>query len=100
MPKASIVMQGVHPNPGPEGGSQRRGQRENVLGSEAGVDDAYTREPMSSLNAALGTKRTIDDVIRIRCEEKQITAGEDEGGDARITRAPKRCIQAMNGTTD
>ena len=100
MPKADIVMQGMHPNPGPSGGSHSRGQRENVLGKEVGVDDAYIREPMSSLNAALGTKRTIDDIIKIRREEKQITAGENECEDARITRAPRKCIQARNGTTD
>ena len=64
LPKAVIIRQGMHPNPGPGSEGQSRGQRERVLGKEIGIDDAYTREPMSSLVAALRTKRTTDDVIR------------------------------------
>jgi hypothetical protein len=99
LPKVSIVRQGMHPNPGPGREDHSRGQRESVLGKEIGVDDAYTREPMSNLVVALGTKRTIDDVIKVRCEAKQITDDKSEHLDARIVPAPRKCIQARNGTT-
>ena len=55
---------------------------------------------MSSLAAALGTKLTIDDVINVRSEAKQISADGSEYPDARITSAPRKCIQVRNGTTN
>ena len=100
LPKEQIVRQGMHPNPGPDREHQSRGQREAVLGKQAGIEDAYDREPMSSLVAALNTKRTIDDVINARGEAKQITADGNDNLDARIPPAPRRCIQVRNGTID
>ena len=98
LPNIDIVRQGMHPNLGPGSEDQSRGQRESVLGKEIGVDDAYTRKPMSNLVAALSTKRTIDDVIKVRCEAKLITNDASECPDARIVPAPRRCIQARSGT--
>ena len=63
-PKEQIVRQGMRPHLGPRSDGQCRGQKEGVQGKEVGVDDVYTREPMSSLRAALSTKRSIDDVIQ------------------------------------
>ena len=89
LPKEQIVRQGMHPHPGPADSDHSRGQKERVLGSEAGVDDAYTGEPMSSLQAALSTKRTIDDEIGKPRNIKQRTAGENDHDDARVIPAPR-----------
>ena len=55
---------------------------------------------MSSLQAALSTKRTIDDEIGKPRNIKQKTADENDDDDARIIPAPRQCIQARNGTVE
>ena len=90
----------MHPHPGPESSDQSRGQKERVLGNEIGVDDAYTREPMSSLRAALSTKRIIDDVIEEPRNIKQRTADDIGYAGSRVAPAPRRCIEARNGTVE
>ena len=52
LPSQRIIQHGVHLHLGPDRNDMSRGQREAVLGNEIGVDDAYTRGPMSSLQAA------------------------------------------------
>ena len=54
----------MHSHLGPRSDDQSRGQKEGVLGKEVEVDDVYTMGPMSSLRAALSTKRSIEDVIQ------------------------------------
>ena len=88
----------MHPHPGPENSDHSRGRKERVFGNEVGVDDAYTREPMSSLRAALSTNRNIDDVIEEHRAIKQTTADDGDHIVARVTPAPRRFIQAGNGT--
>ena len=97
-PKEQIVRQGMRPHPGPRSGDQSRGQKERVFGNEIGVDDAYTGDPMSSLRVALSTKRNIDDAIQ---EPRNIKQRTEEGIGyicARVVPAPRRCIEARNGT--
>ena len=55
---------------------------------------------MSSLQAALNTKRTIDDGIGEPRNIRQNTAGDGTYADAKVTPAPRRCIQARNGAVE
>lgn len=90
----------MHPHPGPKNEDQSRGHKECVLGKEVGVDDVYTREPMSSLQTALSTKRTIDDEIGKPRDIKQRTADVNDHDDARISPPQRQSIQARNGTAE
>ena len=97
-PKEQIVRQGMRPHPGPRSDDQSRGKKERVLGKEVGVDDVYTREPMSSLRAALSTKRSIEDVIQEPRNVKRRTEEDIGYVGSRVVPVPKRCIEARNGT--
>ena len=90
-PKEQIVRQGMHPHPGPKNDDQSRGQKECVLGKEVGVDDVYTREPMSGTQHQ---KKYIEDVIQ---EPRNVKQRTEEGIDyvgARVVPAPRRCVEA------
>ena len=66
------------PHAGRDGMSRRH--KEAVLGNEIGVDNAYTRGPMSSLQAALNTKRPHGGGLDEPCSNKRRTDGEAEVG--------------------
>ena len=88
------------PHPGAEKSEMGRGQREAVLGDGMGVDDAYARMPMSSLQAALRTKRPHDGGLDEPCSNKRRTDWEADVGSREYLRAPRLCIHARNGTEE
>ena len=95
-----LFEQGVRPGPGLQKIEMSRGQRVAVLGEERGIDDAYTRPPMSSLEAALRIQRMHNENPGDPCSKKRRMDGEADVGSREYLRAPRVCIEARNGTED